>query len=431
METQNALLINKSPLKGEITIPPSKSHTLRAILFGALGKGMSHIDHYLPSPDTEAMVHACRLLGANIEVAKNRLIIQGTHGKIKSTEDVIHAGNSGLVLRFCSAVGALASYPVVVTGDHSIRHQRPMAPLLQGLSQLGASSVSMRGDGYAPVIIQGPLKAGSAYITGEDSQPVSALLIAGSFVQGEIDLFVDNPGETPWVELTLNWLDRLAIRYTNHNFTHYHLFGNACYDGFHYVVPGDLSSAAFPIAAALITDSELLIHNIDLEDAQGDKEVLTLFKRMGACFEIDAKNHTLLVKKGNPLRGIEADINGCIDGITILATLACYATGETHLYNAAIAKQKECNRIASLVSELKKMGAHILETADGLKIQGSTLTGADLHSHHDHRMAMSLCVAALGASGETRVSPTGCIAKTFPSFVDDFSRLGACIKRCR
>ena len=420
--------LNKASLRGEITIPPSKSHTLRAILFASLGKGSSQIYNYLPSPDTQAMVNACRLLGAVIDVFDDKMVIQGTNGTIQPIKDQIDVGNSGIVLRFCSAVAALSSHPVVITGDLSICSQRPMGPLLQGLCQLGASAVSLQENGYAPVTIQGPLKGGIARITGEDSQPVSALLIAASFIEGETDLFVGNPGEKPWVALTLNWLDRLGIRYENHHFTHYRLFGRASYAGFTYTVPGDLSSAAFPLAAALVTESELLIKNIDLTDCQGDKEAITLFQRMGAHFDINAANRTLLVRKGGQLSGIQADINGCIDGITILAAIACYAKGETHLYNAAIAKQKECNRISCIAKELQKMGAQIIETEDGLKIQGSPLKGAAVHSYHDHRMAMSLSVAALGAMGETSVSSIACIAKTYPTFIKDFNQLGAGIR---
>ena len=246
-------VVKKSNLKGEIIVPPSKSHTLRSILFGALGCGKSTVHNYLQSSDTQAMIEACRLLGAAIDVTPERIEIVGTKGKIDHAEDVINAGNSGIVLRFCAAIGALSSNPIVITGDHSIRHQRPMKPLLEGLAQLGVSVSSMRGDGFAPIILKGPLKSGKATIFGEDSQPVSALLIAAAFAEGPIELNVRNAGEKPWVALTLDWFDRLGISYENHAFESYRLPGNSRYDGFDYVVPGDFSSAAFPIAAALIT----------------------------------------------------------------------------------------------------------------------------------------------------------------------------------
>jgi 3-phosphoshikimate 1-carboxyvinyltransferase len=286
----------------------------------------------------------------------------------------------------------------------------------------------MRNDGYAPIIIQGPLQAGKVTLAGEDSQPVSALLIASAFAVGPVEITVLNPGEKPWVALTLDWFERLGIPYENHHYTHYKLFGNARYKGFTYHVPGDLSSAAFPIAAALITNSEMTIKNVDMSDSQGDKELIDVFQKMGALIEIDERQKTLHVKKGKPLQGITVDINNFIDAITILAVVGCFADGETLITNGAVAKQKECNRIHCIVKELKKMGAEITETDDGLKVKKSRLKGAHVHSYSDHRMAMSLAVAALGAEGETKVSPVSCVSKTFPSFLNDFVALGSHIR---
>lgn len=410
--------IQRSHLQGSIEVPASKSQTLRAILFGALGQGKTVIGHFLPSSDTESMIQACRLFGASIEVSPKKIEIQGV--KPTFTEDVINAGNSGIVLRFCASVGALCKTPVVITGDHSIRYQRPMKPLLDGLSQLGVKTLSLRGDHFAPVIIQGPIQSGKTIVDGEDSQPVSSLLIASAFAEGPVEIEVRNPGEKPWVDLTLDWFDRLGIAYTSKE--NYIVKGNSRYEGFDYQVPGDFSTAAFPLAAALITQSEITLTNLDWSDAQGDKELISVLQKMGAIFEIE---DTLIRVKKSELHGIKVDINNFIDAITILAVVACFAEGETHLYNAAIAKHKECNRIYCIAKELRKMGADIIETEDGLIIRKSVLKGADLHSHHDHRMALSLAVAGLGADGKTTVDSIACVAKTYPTFKADFCALGA------
>ncbi len=421
-------LIAKSSLKGQLTIPSSKSHTLRAILFGALGKGKTIIKHYLHSPDTYAMIKACQLLGSQINSFLDHLEIEGLDGRISSTEDIIQAGNSGIVLRFISAISALSSHYTVITGDYSIRHQRPIQSLLDGLNQLGVLAISTRQDGYAPVIIRGSLRSGTAVINGEDSQPVSALLIASAFAEGPIELTVNNPGEKPWILLTLDWFDRLGIRYDHQTFEHYRLEGNNHYEGFNYIVPGDWSSAAFPIAAALITQSEVIIHNLDNQDTQGDKELIEVLKKMGAQIEIDDQAKTLAVKTGGGLQGIEIDINRLIDAITILAVIACFAEGETRITNAAVARQKECDRLHAITLELQKMGANITELADGLIIKHSPLQGAYLYSHQDHRMALALTVAALGANGESKIDGIECVAKTYPNFVQDFQALGAAIE---
>jgi 3-phosphoshikimate 1-carboxyvinyltransferase len=419
------LHVKKSKLQGNIKIPPSKSHTLRSILFGTMGSGITRIENYLPSHDTLAMIQACQHFGASIQQFPHHLEINGIHGKISHSEDVIYAGNSGIILRFCSALGALSKHPIVVTGDHSIRHQRPMVPLLEGLKQLGASVSSMRGDGFAPVIIQGPLKYNHAMIQGEDSQPVSALLIAAAFAGNPIEIYVKNPGETPWVALTLNWFNRLGIQYENHSYQRYKMKGSSFYHGFKYQVPGDLSSAAFPLVAAIITQSELTLSNVDMLDIQGDKEVVYLLKKMGAHLEIDEKEKKLFVKSGSVLRGAHMDVNDCIDALPILAVAACHAQGTTHLTNAAIAKHKECNRLQCIAKELRKMGADIEELDDGLVIHGRELHGGRVDSHGDHRLAMSLAIAGLGAYGETIVTDIDCVAKTFPTFATDFIQLNA------
>ncbi len=421
-------LIKKSHLKGEIRIPPSKSQTLRAILFGSLGSGKTLVHNPLDSPDTLSMIRACKMTGAGIEIHSRHIEIQGVKGKITFAEDVIDAGNSGIVLRFFTAIAGLGTFPFVITGDESIRHQRPMKELLQALSQLGARYETGRGDSYAPIILTGPLHPGVCRVNGEDSQHVSALLIAASFVSGVTEIHVENPGEKPWVAMTLDWFDRLGIPYENHAFAYYKVTGPTKYSGFDYTVPGDFSSAAFPIAAAIITRSELCIKNLDMNDIQGDKFLISIFRQMGARIEIDASRSCIHVRKSDHLKGITVDINQCIDGITILAVLACYAEGETIIINAAGARDKECNRIHCIAKELRKMGADIVETPDGLRIIGSPLSGAIVHSHRDHRMAMSLVVAGLGCEGETTVTSVDCIAKTFPSFFEEFIGFGANIR---
>lgn len=424
----NQYTIEKSSLKGEVVIPSSKSETLRAILFGALGNNKSIIYNYLKADDTKSMIEACKLLGAKIHTHEDHLEIDGLNGKVEFSEDVINAGNSGLVLRFCSCIAALSKRPIVITGDISIRNRRPMKEILKGLSHLQVKAISTKGNDFAPLIIQGPLLPGKAKINGEDSQPVSALLMASVFTEGSVELTVENPGEKPWVALTLSWFDRLNIPYKNFNFEKYQTFGPCRYEGFHYTVPGDLSSAAFPIAAAIITNSELTVKNIDMDAMQGDKELIYVFQKMGARIEIDHENKSLHVKKGAKLSGITVDINDFIDSVTILAVVACYAEGKTEIINAKVAKNKESDRLSAITEELKKMGANIEETSDGLHIQKSELKGAKVFSHHDHRMCMSLSVAALGATGTTTITETACVSKTYPTFLSDFQSIHAKVK---
>lgn len=289
--------ISKSKLSGTIKVPSSKSHTLRAILLASMARGKSVIRDYLPSPDTLAMITACQQIGAKIQFDRGQLEIEGVAGQPKLPDDVINAGNSGQVLRFVAAITALIPGYSIFTGDRSIRYNRPMQPLLEGIKQLGGFAESSKADGHAPVIIKGRMQPGKAIIDGQDSQTVSALLMAAAFLPGETIIAVQRAGEKPWVNLTLDWFKRLGIHCTQQNFERYVLQGNAAYSGFHYTVPGDFSSAAFPIVAALITGSEIQLENMDMQDVQGDKALIPVLQQMGANIEIDLLAKRLIVKK--------------------------------------------------------------------------------------------------------------------------------------
>jgi 3-phosphoshikimate 1-carboxyvinyltransferase len=421
-------IVNKSQLTGSITASPSKSHTLRAILFASLARGKSVVRNYLPSPDADAMINACRQLGAEIILNADHLAITGVAGKPKTPDDVINAGNSGQVLRFVAAVAALNQNYTVLTGDHSVRYNRPIKPLLSALTQLGVFCANTKDDDYAPIIIKGPLQAGVACMDGADSQPVSGLLIATAFVHGKTEIFVNNPGEKPWVGLTLAWFDKLGIAYENQHYEKYIMYGDAAFNGFNYNVPGDFSSIAYPVVAALITNSEVCINNVDMQDAQGDKKVIDVLRKMGANIVIDDERKTLTVKKGGRLQGMDIDINDFIDAVTILAVVGCYAEGTTRLTGAAIARKKECDRLSAITTELKKMGADISETADSLIIKTSRLRAAKMQTYHDHRMVMSLAVAALGIEESTIIEDVACVAKSYPEFLTHMQQLGANVR---
>ncbi len=360
-----SLCISPTRLKGSFAIPPSKSQTMRALIFASKAQTPSRIYNTLPSPDTDAMTCALQALGTEIELPTV------TPRPWTIPKSPIDAGNSGQVYRFIRALA-----PVQITGDASIQTRRPIEPLLSGLRQLP-----------------------HAHIDGCDSQPVSGLLMAMAFRHGMSTLHVDNPGEKPWVGMTLSWFDRLAIPYTCDAFENYTVTGPAKYPGFTYTVPGDFSSAAFPWAL------QQLGHDITLSDltddpAQGDSAVLAL----------------------NPLAGGEIDVNDIIDSVPILSVLGCFATRPLTLKNGAIARKKESDRLSAITRELRKMGARIDEFDDGLTIHPSTLHGADLHSHSDHRIAMALIVAALNAQDTSILSGIECIDKSYPNFIQEIEK---------
>ncbi len=415
--------VEPSCFSGSLTVPPSKSHTHRALLFALLAEGTSIIKKPLDSPDTAAMLRVIEQFGAHVIQKKGMIEVTGVGGNFSLPEQIINAGNSGIILRFVSALAALRPAHTLITGDESICTRRPMNPLLGALEELGSFAKSLGEDGFAPVAIRGPFKGGKCSLDGSDSQPVSALLIAASFAKGPTEIEVKSPGEKPWIDLTLDWLNFLGLPYENRDYIHYKIPGNGRCKGFTKTIPGDFSSLAFPLAAALITQSEISLKNIDKSDIQGDKKLLDVLEKMGA--EMVFEGNTLHIKKGSPLQGMTIDVNPMIDALPILAVLGCYAQGKTVLMGGAVAREKESDRIAVMAQELRKMGAQIEEKKDGLVITPTSLKGGELDSHGDHRVAMALTVAAMGATGGSTVHNTACIAKTYPKFKERLNSLGA------
>ena len=419
------MFVGSSSVSGRCVVPASKSQTMRAILFAALATGKSRIMNYLVSPDSQAMVMACQQFGAKIEQFKTELRVQGVAGAPVISGDTIDAGNSGQVLRFIACLAGLCEQPIEITGDASIQTNRPVQPLIEALPRLGVKCVSLRGNGRAPIRVQGPFSAHETELSGADSQPVSGLLMALAFYPGEHTINVRDAGELPWIDLTLSWLDRFSIPYTRKRGEQYQITGAASISGFTYAVPGDLSSMSFPLVAAVLTQSSLVLENIDMTEPQGDKVLVDILCRMGADITVDSATRSIRVKPSAGLRGCCIDINDCIDCIAILAVVGCFAQGETLITGGEIARQKECDRISVMAAELSKMGANIQTRADGLRIQQSTLRGALVHSHSDHRVAMALAVAGLAATSGTEITDVACIDKSFPGFVDLMQSIGA------
>lgn len=420
---------SSASLRGEVLVPANKSHSFRALLLAGLARGESTIHRPALSADWHRGVRALRLLGAQVEQAdEHTWRVQGVAGQPRTPDDVIDCGNSGIIFRFFTAAAALAPGYTVLTGDESIRTIRPIAPLLEGLNQLGAYAVSTRGDNHAPVIVRGPVTGGAARIAGADSQFVSALLIAAAAAGVHATVDVIDAGEKPWVALTLDWLARLGVHVTHRDFEHYAIAAreaSAAWAGFDYTVPADWSAALYPLVAALVTPgSEVTVAGVDVSDPQPDRLVLDVLRDMGGDIRVHGDRVTA---RSSTLAGRRIDCNDFIDQFMLLAVVGCLAQGETELVNAQIARHKECDRIAAMAAALTAMGANTVERPDGLLLRHATLRGADLDSHADHRMVMTLSVAALAADGDTTIRRAECVEKTFADFPAAMRSLGAAI----
>ena len=415
-------------IRGEVTIPGDKSISHRAVMFGSLAEGATEVTGFLRGADCLSTIDCFRRLGISIEDKNERILIhgKGLHG-LSAPAQILDAGNSGTTTRLISGILSGQAFETTLTGDASIQ-KRPMGRIIEPLSQMGASITSLSGNGCAPLRIQGRPLHGIHYTTKVASAQVkSSLLLAG--------LYADTP-----TSVTEPALSR------NHSELMLHFFGADVKSegttatiqpepkliGQKVQVPGDISSAAYFIAAGCITpDSELLIQNVGTNPTRDG--ILHVCKMMNANVTLLNENTDsgeptadLLVRTSS-LQGciIEGDlIPTLIDELPIIAVMACFAEGTTVIRDAAELKVKESDRIAVMTENLTAMGAKVTATDDGMIIEGGhTLHGAVVDSHLDHRIAMSFAVAALNADGETEILGADCVNISYPAFYRDLLKI--------
>lgn len=423
------LFVKKSKISGIVAVPGSKSHTIRGIVCAMNGVGKSHLEGVLKSADTLSVLNAVKSLGAIVEEGESSFSITGLDRHKVYGKHHLDMGNSGTGLRLLSASTSLLDGEFTFDGDSSLR-TRLMGPLLSSLNQLGATTGAQNG-GYAPLSIKGKLNGGQCVTSGVTSQFLSALLFAAPLANGNTIIDLEFLNEAPYVDITLNWLKFLGIKVSHSDdLLHFEIEGNQSFKGFNKIIPADFSTCLFPAAAGLLLGDEKLgvkIQNLDFSDLQGDKEVFKIFEAMGA--KINYGNE-VQVCGGQKLHGGEFDLNKVPDALPILSVLAATLAGETtKFYNVAQARLKETDRIKCMTAELRKMGAIIEELPDGMIIRGTKLTShSELESYDDHRIGMSLAIAAMCCDGVSVIKNIECAKVTYPNFVADFINLGANIQ---
>ncbi|MGQ9788990.1 MAG: 3-phosphoshikimate 1-carboxyvinyltransferase [Candidatus Hadarchaeaceae archaeon] len=423
------LIVSPSKLSGEITAPPSKSYTHRAFAIALLADGESIIKNPLIGYDTMATIEAVKEMGAEITQEGSIWRVRGTGGRIKPRKRVIDARNSGTTIRLMSAIAALSPEATRLTGDQSLL-QRPMGPLIKTLTELGARCRCEGRGGRPPVIVGGELEGGDVEITGSiSSQFISAILLAAPHARGEVDLTITGELRSrPYIEITLELLEMAGAKIKHDDrLRTFKIPGRQVLKPIDLTIPGDFSSAAFPLGAAAITDSTVRVNNLDTKGPQGDKRIVSLLKDFGA--EVGVLKNAVEVTGGGGLSGIEADCGDNPDLVPVLAVIGSVADGKTRLANIPHLRFKETDRLRALATELSKLGVEITDLPDELKIKGAKyLQGSKLKSYDDHRMAMAFAVAGLVARGKTIVENVDNIPVSYPGFVEDMRRLGAKIE---
>lgn len=419
----------KQPLKGELSVPGDKSISHRAVMFGALARDTTEVTNFLQGADCLSTISCFRKLGITIENTPQRILIhgKGLHG-LTMPSDVLDTGNSGTTTRLISGILAGQNFETVLNGDASIQ-SRPMKRIMDPLTQMGANITSIKENGCAPLRIR-PAAAlhGISYATPVASAQVkSCILLAG--------LYADAPTSVTEPALTRNHTELMLSGFgadIRTEGTTAVIFPEPDLQAVNIEVPGDISSAAYFIAATLaVPGSELLIHNVGMNPTRDG--ILHVLHDMGADITLLNKKISggeptadLLVKYA-PLKA--ATIGGAIiptliDELPVIAVLAALAEGTTVIRDAQELKVKESNRIDVVVNALTAMGAHVQATDDGMVIEGGqTLHGAAIDSHLDHRIAMSFAIAALAADGETEILGADCVNISYPEFYETLRQI--------
>jgi 3-phosphoshikimate 1-carboxyvinyltransferase len=418
------LVSRKSRLKGAVSIPGSKSHTIRAVAIGALAAGKSLIRQPLASADTMSAVNTYRALGAAIDASDPKLwTVEGIGGEIRIPSGPVDVGNSGTTLNIALGSAALVAKGKTITfiGDKQTQ-SRPVGPLLESLTQLGAKCVSVNNNGKAPATVTGQLAGGKTAIACSTSQYLSSLLLCTPLASKDSEIDVTLLNEPGYAQMTLDWLDGQGIKYRRQQMKKFHVKGKQAYKPFDKPVPADFSSATFFLCAAALVGEEVTLHGLDFSDSQPDKAVVDYLKGMGA--RIDVKPDAVVVKAAS-LQGIEIDMNKTPDALPAMSVTAAFAEGETRLVNVPQARGKETDRIACMATELRKLSVQVEELPDGLVVHGGRPKSASVHGWGDHRIVMAMALAGLVLDQSLTVDTAEAMSVTFPDYVQLMRSLGA------
>ena len=422
------IFVTKSILNGNVSCPPSKSYTHRAIFISSLALGNSHIINPLISRDTLATIDACRAFGTKIRRRRGQQLIISGKDTLKIPDDVINVENSGTTMRFVTAISSLVKGGyVVITGDDSIR-KRPMGPLLLALKQLGINCFSARDNDRAPIIVQGGGIGGKQVtIDGSiSSQFISGILIAGACAESEISLsVVGKQVSKTYIESTINVMSKFGaeIKYSR-DYKRYHIFNNR-YVPATFTIPGDFSTAALLLSAGTLLGNGITVGNLDFSLPQGDSKILEILKKIGAVISINKKNGTVKTIGIEELDGGEFDLSDTPDLLPVVAILSLKSRNPVRIYGVSHTRYKETDRLRIIASELRKLGVNTKLFPDEIMIiSPKKLKNALLDSHNDHRLFMSFVIAAM-LTEKSVVDGVESVDVSYPSFVQDMKRIGA------
>ena len=418
------LKIIPSKLKGSVKIPPSKSMAHRAIICAALSDGICRIDNIDYSDDIIATINAMNSLGATIEKHDDYIEVVGIYKNINKIKEnrIIDCNESGSTLRFLVPISLLFKGSNKFIGKGNLG-KRPLTTYYNIFNDQGIKYSYEENN--LNLVVDGELKPGVFEVEGNiSSQFITGLLFALPLLNGDSKIIITKEMESKgYIDLTLKAISDFGIEIINNNYSEFIIKGNQKYNARNYRVEGDYSQAAFFLCADGLGNN-VVCGDLDLNSLQGDKEIIDILERMNVVF--NANEIGLSGEVNGELISTVIDGSQCPDIIPVLSAVSALSKGTTEIINAGRLRIKECDRLSAVTSELKKLGAQIIEKEDGLVITGveKLQGGVEVWSHKDHRIAMTLAIASTMCKKPIIIKDYECVAKSYPSFFEDFKALG-------
>ncbi|MFR9523164.1 MAG: 3-phosphoshikimate 1-carboxyvinyltransferase [Rikenellaceae bacterium] len=402
-------------LNGTVTPPPSKSYAQRALAAALLARGESTIGNIEFCDDTRSAMRMIEALGAKVtQIDESTLKIVGG---LNPTASGLFVGESGLATRLFTPIASLCSMPISIDGHGSIL-KRPMTMMFEPLRQAGVTVKDNHG--YLPLEVCGPLQGGEISVDGSvSSQFITGLLLSLPLASADSTLYVNRAVSLPYLDMTIDTAKRFGVEISHKDYREFYIAGSQSYTPAEFNIECDWSAASTLLVGGAIAGS-VTINNISMLSKQADREICTALVRAGALVESDAD--TLTVSRRD-LHAFEFDATQCPDLFPALVALAASAEGTTKIKGAERLIHKESNRAATLQAEYAKCGIKIYVEGDVMSIEGGEIKSARVESHNDHRIAMSLAIAALRSDEMIVIDNSDAVSKSYPSYFEDLESL--------
>ena len=411
----NITLRRHGMVEAEVTAPPSKSYTHRALIAGSLGDGTTTILNPLFAEDTRLTINALKNLGSAIRVHPDRIIIQGNNGTFPTTDStVLDLDNSGTSLRFLMSVALLCRNPVILTGSPRMQ-ERPVGPLASALRCIGGSVEYVKNPGYPPVRVSGHLLGGRVVIDGTiSSQFISSILLVAPYAETGVELIIPStPSSKSYLDITLDVMRAYGADIMRDGYSQFSVRNNRHYTSRTYAIEGDYSSASYFFALAAVCGGRVTVKNLNTDSVQGDRRFPDALRLMGCT--VTCSGPAMTVERTGDLHGITIDMSSSPDTVQTLCMVAAMATTPTTITGISHLKFKESDRITGTAERLRALGGDADVGDDRITIRPSPLSGAPIDPGNDHRTAMSFAVLGMGIGGVT-ITHAECVNKSFPGF---------------